>query len=76
MSDYKPPEVEEGAGYYYPKDFRILNCYECFEAEGKMCIDENYGVMSQHTGSGNLYNGFCCRPGYNEGYCQPGKKHE
>ena len=30
MKDYKPPAVPSGASYYYPKDFRILDCYQCF----------------------------------------------
>lgn len=43
MSEYKPPPVPDYASYYYPKDFRILNCWECFEAHGKICIDEDHG---------------------------------
>ena len=24
------------------EDWRVLNCWECFEARGKMCHDEDY----------------------------------
>ena len=45
MSDYVPPTVPATASYFYPSDYRILNCWECFEAHGKICMDEDYGFM-------------------------------
>ena len=76
MSKYVPPSVPDGASYYYPKDFRILNCWECFEARGKICIEEKHGKMNQHTGSSDPYNAFCCKQDNNEGYCKDGFRHK
>ena len=33
MADYVPSDSS------YPKDFRILDCWQCFEAQGKVCMD-------------------------------------
>lgn len=46
MSEYNPPSVPDDASYYYPKDFRILDCWECFEAQGKVCQEVNYNEMT------------------------------
>lgn len=40
MISYSPPsDLDNDPNYYYPEEYRILNCWECFEAEGKICID-------------------------------------
>ena len=53
----------------YPQDFRTLNCWECFEARGKMCHDNDYGSMLAVTGSSNPGHGICCKPGYEGPNC-------
>ena len=40
MSEYSPMKFPPGSGIYYPENFRILDCWKCFEAKGKMCIEE------------------------------------
>lgn len=75
MSEYVPTEVPPNAGYYYPKNFRILNCWQCFEAKGKICIDEDQGNLFSHTGSSVVGNAFCCKQDYNEDYCKSGEEH-
>ena len=40
MKDYVPDKFHGPFdGLYYPDSLRILNCWECFEAQGKMCIE-------------------------------------
>lgn len=40
MKDYVPPsDLDNDPNYYYPTNYRILNCWECFEAQGKVCMD-------------------------------------
>ena len=40
MSEYTAPE-RESEQFVYPEDYRILDCWQCFEAKGKMCVDKN-----------------------------------
>ena len=37
----------------YSKASRTLDCWECFEAEGKMCHDVAHGSLIAKTGSSN-----------------------
>ena len=48
----------------YEKDYRTLNCWECFQARGKMCHDTDYSSMMLTTGSSNFGHAICCKPGY------------
>lgn len=33
MKDYVPPsDLDNDPNYYYPTDYRILDCWKCFEA--------------------------------------------
>ena len=42
MIDYVPSHTfGENDPVYYPPNLRVLNCWECFEAEGRMCIEKN-----------------------------------
>ena len=52
-----------------------MDCWECFEAEGKMCHDVDHGSMIAKTGSSNSGHGVCCRQDYNEGVCAPSATH-
>ena len=45
----------------YKNVYRTLSCWECFEAQGKMCIDRNYLSMISITGSSNSGHGICCK---------------
>lgn len=49
--------------------YRVLNCFECFEAQGRMCIDRNYKTLFYKTHSSNEANAICCKLDNFEGYC-------
>jgi len=53
----------------YKNNYRTLDCWECFEAQGKMCHDENHANMNKITGSSNAGHAICCKPDYKEGLC-------
>lgn len=42
MSEYVPSDPK------YPKDFRILDCWQCFQAQGKMCKDKDHASLMDH----------------------------
>ena len=71
MSEYVPSYIPERNGYH-PENFRLLNCWECYQAQGKMCIDKEHDSLYEITKSSFFGDGFCCKPDYNEGYCQTG----
>ena len=48
---------------------RTLNCWECFQALGKMCIFNDYTSMMRITGSSNFGHGVCCHPQSEDGIC-------
>lgn len=70
MTEYVPPDS------YYPSDYRVLDCWQCFEAQGKICHDEGHKSLFHHTKTAINGYGFCCKPGYNEGYCKHGYTHD
>lgn len=77
MEDYVPAgHFDSDPNYYYPTDYRILDCWECFEAQGKLCLDQGHNSLYHHTKSSDPGNAFCCKPGNNEGYCQAGGVHD
>lgn len=49
----------------YKYNYRTLNGWECFEAQGKFCHDSNHQSMFLITGSTNYGHGICCKPDYN-----------
>jgi len=53
----------------YSADYRTLSCWECFEAQGKMCHDKDHESMIGVTGSSNVGHGVCCKPGYSGDHC-------
>ena len=55
----------------YSKNYRTLNCWECFDARGKMCHDKDYQSMFRVTGSSNFGHGVCCKPDYEGQHCGP-----
>ena len=56
----------------YSKEFRTLDCFQCFQAEGKMCHDTLYGSMITSTGSSNPGHGLCCKPDSTDPKCTTG----
>lgn len=46
---------------YRWNEFRTLNCWECFEAQGKMCHHEDYIHNVALLESGNWGDGACCK---------------
>lgn len=77
MADYVPPsDFDNDPNNYYPSDYRILNCWECFEAQGKICTDFGHNSLHHHTKSSNPGNAFCCKPDANDGYCKNGHTYD
>merc|ERR1712166_1409965 len=60
----------------YPKNYRTLNGWECFKAEGKFCHDENHKSMIKVTGSSNFGHGVCCKPEYAGQHCNSDTDHK
>ena len=60
----------------YGYNYRTLDCFECFEAKGKMCHNDNYESMIQTTGSSNVAHGVCCKPDYTGEHCNSDNDHE
>ena len=78
MSEYVPPELtdyQKSQKYTYADYYRVLNCWDCFKAQGKMCIDEVYKSLYWHTYTGNIGSAFCCKPDADDGYCKTGNIH-
>jgi len=60
----------------YKKNYRTLDCWECFEAKGKMCHHKSQKSMMKETGSSNAGHGICCKPDYEGKLCKSDSKHE
>ena len=60
----------------YDKNYRTLSCWECFEAQGKMCHADDYTSMIRVTGSSNIGHGVCCKPDYTGDHCNSDADHE
>ena len=59
----------------YYRNYRTLDGWECFKAEGKFCHNFNHTSMIRETGSSNFGHGICCKPSYNGTYCNNDGKH-
>lgn len=59
----------------YAYNYRTLDCWECFQAKGKMCHKKDYSSMIAVTGSSNIAHGVCCKPDYSGEYCNSDKDH-
>ena len=46
----------------YSKNERVLDCKQCFDAGGKMCVNKDYSSMFSITKSSDTSNGICCKP--------------
>lgn len=77
MAEYTPPsDFDNNPKLYYPNYYRVLNCWECFEAEGKICMDSGHNSLYHHTKSSDPGSAFCCKPDSDEGYCKHGAAHD
>lgn len=80
MDEYVPSYTySQFDQYYIPKNFRLLNCWECFQAQGKMCIERDlkfHGGIMSHTTTKSRGDAFCCKQGFDEGFCQNNKEHQ
>lgn len=48
---------------------RPYDCWDCFDAGGRMCHGKNYAVIFNYTFSSNYNKGICCKPGSTDSYC-------
>jgi len=71
-----PNDFPSGSKYYYPEEYRIINCWECFEAQGKMCSELGHNSLYHLTKSSDKGNAFCCKPDSTDSYCQHGATHD
>ena len=72
MDEYVPPP-DPGDGRYYPTNFRVLDCWQCFRAKGKICIDKDGKSLYPHTKDSVFGNALCCKPDNNDNYCNSGE---
>ena len=59
----------------YTENYRTLDCWECFEARGKMCHNKDYSSMMKVTGSSNKGHGVCCKVDYEGEHCNNDGDH-
>ena len=59
----------------YFENYRTLNGWECFEAQGKFCHHVNHTTMVLETGSSNFGHGICCKPQYHGEFCNNDGNH-
>ena len=53
----------------YTNDYRTLSCYECWFAQGRMCVSRTSDTMFDYTGSTNYNHGICCKTGVTSNVC-------
>ena len=54
-------------------DYKPYNCWECFEARGKMCQNNNKSKHKRITKNSNMGHGICCKPGSTNRNCRNGR---
>lgn len=69
MADYVP---SQWCGANCPTDYRISDCWQCYKAQGKVCMDRDHGSMMHWIQTSNVGAVFCCKQDYNEGFCKDG----
>ena len=64
---------------YTKNYYRVLDCWQCFQAQGRMCHKKDYQVSAEYRikvlRSPNVGNGVCCKPDSTEGICAPDSDH-
>jgi hypothetical protein len=68
MDDYVPPNDQWTT---YPDNYRVLDCWQCFQAQGKVCMDKDHQSLfnTNHIETSKKGQIFCCKNDYNEGHC-------
>lgn len=66
--DYETPIVDMTE---YKNYYRVLDCWQCFEAKGIMCTHKAPEYLPQLTQSTNRGLGICCNPKEMRGICSP-----
>ena len=51
-------------------DWRTLDCWQCSQAKGKACHLRSYSSMTSITGSRDIGDQVCCRPGFSGENCE------
>ena len=64
----------------YKKYYRIVDCWDCFQAQGRMCHKKDYDFSDMRyvmnvLRTSNLGKAVCCKPDSTEGYCAPNEQH-
>jgi|OM-RGC.v1.032808736 hypothetical protein len=54
---------------YIDEDYRLLNCFECFNSCGKICKNKNDHAFAPITSSYNPGHGICCPPNSKTEFC-------
>ena len=55
----------------YKDYYRVLDCWQCFLAKGRMCHHARYESLLFTTKSGNKGLGICCNPSATNDLCDP-----
>ena len=59
----------------HDEEFRALNCWECFEAKGKICHNRDASKHIEMLGNSNLGHGICCKTGSKSKECMNDSDH-
>ena len=59
----------------YSSNWRVLDVWDCFTAEGKFCVEKDYNSMIKLTGSSNRAHGICCKKDYVDTHCSNDGEH-
>lgn len=66
MKDYSPNLR------FFSADYRILDCWQCFEAQGKVCMDRDFKHVNKHVSTTRSGQIFCCKQDYDGEFCGNG----
>lgn len=53
----------------FAADYRPLDCWQCFEAEGRMCRHKGLDHLEHLTGTTHKRYGICCKKDAHDGQC-------
>jgi hypothetical protein len=57
----------------YDQNFRALDCWDCFEAQGKTCHNRDASKHKELIGKDSNFLGVCCKPGSTDKECMKDK---
>lgn len=72
MAEYTPSEDCP----ICPPDFRIGDCWQCYQAKGRMCVDKDGKRLDKHMRNTKPGVGFCCSPDSTAKICTTGTVYE